>query len=140
MGGGGARAAVGAARRRPRTIAPSPRDALFAGDPITRAVAADALGRAQVTLTPAARASRVGALLEAMTGDAYPAVRHLAWRALERLGVAAPDYDPSAEAAARAAVVARIRARVATDALAPAPELVARLRARGHGEDIEIGE
>jgi predicted CXXCH cytochrome family protein len=116
--------------------APSPRDALFAGDPITRAVAADALGRAQVPLAAAARAARVGALLAAMTGDAYPAVRHLAWRALERLGVDAPDYDPSADAAARAAVVARL----ATGAVAPAPELVARLRARGHGDDIEIGE
>jgi predicted CXXCH cytochrome family protein len=116
--------------------APSPRDALFAGDPITRAVAADALGRAQVSLAPAARAARVGALLEAMTGDAYPAVRHLAWRALERLGVDARDYDPSAEPAARAAVVARL----AADAVTPTPARVARLRARDYGDDIEIGE
>jgi predicted CXXCH cytochrome family protein len=120
----------------PANAAPSPRDALFAGDPITRAVSADALGRAQVPLAPAERASRVGALVEAMTGDAYPAVRHLAWRALERLGVAARDYDPSADVATRAAVVARIRMGLAADAVAPGP----RLPARGHGEDIEIGE
>ena len=78
----------------------------------------------------------MGALLAAMRGDAYPAVRHLAWRALGRLGVAAPDYDPSADPPSRAAVVARL----AADAVVPAPALVARLRALSHGEDVEIGE
>ena len=121
--------------------APSPADALFAGDPLTRAVSADALGRAQVPLGPADRAARVGALLDAMAGDAYPAVRHLAWRALGRLGVAGPrDYDPSAALAARSAVVARVRARLGRDAVTPAPELVARLRARAPNEDVAIGE
>ena len=81
MGGDGARAAVGrGGARRPRRAIPL--EALFAGDPITRAVAADALGRAQVPLDPAARATREDALLAAMSGDDYPAVRHLAWRAL----------------------------------------------------------
>jgi predicted CXXCH cytochrome family protein len=131
--GGGARPEAAAA--------PSPFEAMFAGDPITRAVAADALGRAQAPLDAAARAARVGELLEVMEGDVYPAVRHLAWRALGRLGVAGTrDYDPSAEAATRAAAVEQIRASLGRDALAPTPALVARLRARARREDIEIGE
>jgi predicted CXXCH cytochrome family protein len=120
----------------PANDATAPRDALFAGDPITRAVSADALGRAQLPLTPSERAARVGALLEAMTSDTYPAVRHLAWRALERLGVTARDYDPSADVAARTAVVAHL----AGDADKPSPERIAGLRARGRDGDLEIGE
>ena len=46
----------------------SPADGVFAGDPITRAVSADALGRAQMPLDPKARAAREGALLEVMAG------------------------------------------------------------------------
>jgi predicted CXXCH cytochrome family protein len=121
--------------------APGPEEALFSGDPLTRAVAADALGRAQVPLAPGARAARTGALLEAMASDAYPAVRHLAWRALGRLGVAeARDYDPSAEGVARLAVVARVRAGLGAESTRPAPELVTRLRAGALVDEIEIGE
>jgi predicted CXXCH cytochrome family protein len=111
--------------------APAPLEALFAGDPIARAVAADALGRVQA---PAPGAARAGALLEAMAGDAYPAVRHLAWRGLERLGIPAPDYDPSADAGTRAAAIARLAAGPR-----PRPELVARLRARATAQDLEHG-
>ena len=71
-----------------------------------------------------------------MTGDAYPAVRHLAWRALERLGVDARDYDPSDDVVARADVVAHL----AGDAVRPSPARVARLRAHDRDDDIEIGE
>jgi predicted CXXCH cytochrome family protein len=121
--------------------APSPEAALFAGDPIARAVAADALGRAQVPLSREARAGRAGALLEAMAGDAYPAVRHLAWRALGRLGVTdARDFDPSADADARAATVRRWRARLGPDVVTPTVETVAALRSRARREDVEIGE
>jgi predicted CXXCH cytochrome family protein len=121
--------------------APGPEEALFAGDSLTRAVAADALGRAQVPLAPAARAARTGALLEAMTSDAYPAVRHLAWRALGRLGVVdARDYDPSAEGPARLAVVTRARERLGAESTRPTPERVARLRARARVDAVEIGE
>ena len=116
----------------------SPADTLFTGDPITRAVSADALGRAQVPLDAKARAAREGALLEAMASDAYPAVRHLAWRALGRLGVDARGYDPSADAKARAAVVERVRAGLGV--APPSPALVTRLRARATNRDIEIGE
>jgi predicted CXXCH cytochrome family protein len=124
-------AAVGAA--------PSPADALFSGEPLARAVAADALGRVQVPLSPAARAARAGALLDVMARDDYPAVRHLAWRALGRLGEDTADYDPSADAATRRAVVDRVAARLGARAL-PAPDVVAKLRGRSPHEDVEIGE
>jgi hypothetical protein len=114
-------------------------DALFAGDPIVRAVAADALGRAQVPLDAEARAGRVAELLEAMTTDAYPAVRHLAARAVVRLGVpGASDYDPSADPHARAAAVAGLRRSLGLEGRT----LDARATV-GHvpkSEDIEIGE
>jgi predicted CXXCH cytochrome family protein len=118
--------------------APGPMEALFSGDPITRAVAADALGREQGPRGAAPRSERTGALLEAMASDTYPAVRHLAARAAARLGVEARDYDPSGTAAARGLVVTRL----ARAAARPAPALVARLRALGSSEDVdlEIGE
>jgi predicted CXXCH cytochrome family protein len=124
----------------------SPFEALFGGPPVARAVAADALGRA-----PGAdgdiRARRVGALLDVMARDHYPAVRHLAWRSLRRLvapdaspGVGfAADYDPSAMPAARAEAVGRLRAALGEAALAPAPALAA-LRAGARDRDLEIGE
>jgi hypothetical protein len=123
--------------------APSPLESVIAGDPITRAVSADALGRAQVAaaLDGKARGARVERLLEAMASDGYPAVRHIAARALVRLGVAAAsDYDPSAEAPARAAVVQRIRTSLGLVEREPEREAAARLRARAAAEDIEIGE
>ena len=128
----------GKAPRVPET--PGPLEALFSGDSVTRAVSADALGREQVPLGPGARAARVGALLEAMAGDDYPAVRHLAWRALGRLGGDAAGYDPSADGRARRAAVVRLSARPGGGGTKPAPEVVARLRARAVGEDVEIGE
>src|SRR5207302_978033 len=95
--------------------AAGPLQALLSGDPITRAVAADAIGRAPLPPGPggnATAAARRGLLLGVMTGDDYPAVRHLAWRALRRLGGAAPslpDYDATADADRRAQACAAIR-------------------------------
>jgi predicted CXXCH cytochrome family protein len=118
--------------------APSPLAAVFAGDALERAVAADALGRVQVPLSPPARAAREGALLEVMATDSYPAVRHLAARSLGRLGLDAGAFDPSAPAADRRAFVARLRSA------SRAPEIgaseVAALHARAPEEPIEIGE
>jgi hypothetical protein len=133
---------------RPMTPTPealSPLDAVLAGDPITRAVSADALGRAPVGVDGAldgeARGARYQRLLEAMASDGYPAVRHIAARALARRGVAgAADYDPSAEAPARAAVVERLRASLGVVEREPERQAAARLRARAGTEDIEIGE
>lgn len=77
---------------------------------------ADALGRGPADAP--GRARRAGALLEVMSEDRFPAVRHLACRSLRRLvapeappgrGLGA-DYDPSADPAARRRVVARLRA------------------------------
>jgi hypothetical protein len=126
----------------------SPFEALFGGPPVARAAAADALGRAPGADAPGdVRARRVGALLDVMAGDRYPAVRHLAWRSLRRLvapdaspgaGFAA-DYDPSDTAAARAEAVGRLRALLGKAALAPSPALAA-LRAGARDRDLEIGE
>lgn len=123
----------------------APFEALFGGAPVARAVAADALGRAP--LDEAGRARRVGALLDVMAEDRYPAVRHLAWRSLRRLlapdappgsGVAA-HYDPAGDAAGRGRAVAGLRAALGAAAVAPAPALVA-LRRSAADQDLEIGE
>ena len=112
-------------------------DALFATGPVGRAVAADALGRAQVPLDARARARREDALLQAMTTDEYPAVRHLAARALGRLGVeGAADYDPSADPTARAAAVERFRARGVGGRKPDTWVAVG----RAERQDVEIGE
>jgi hypothetical protein len=89
-------------------------------------------------------------LLEVMSADVYPAVRHLAWRAFTRLGVGdAGAYDPSADVSARAAVVERLRARLGAGTRAGepisatwpiSPTSLASLRARARQDDVEIGE
>jgi predicted CXXCH cytochrome family protein len=110
-------------------------DGLVAGDPVTRAVAADAVGRAPLAAGGDVR-SRSAALLEVMSHDRYPAVRHIAWRSLRRLpgqGALAADYDPSGSAAERAKVAARLRTALGiaapTGARPPSRDL-----------DLEIGE
>jgi hypothetical protein len=115
-------------------------EAAFSGDSVARAVAADALGRSDGPVDAAARARRLGALLEVMAGDRYPAIRHIAWRAARRLGAPADDYDPSAPARDRAAAVDRLRVALETRAVAPDPARVARLRAASPEDDVEIGE
>ena len=144
-----ARRLWGGARFAPDVPVPagtSPLEALFGGPPVARAAAADALGRAPLT-DPGARARRVGALLDVMAQDRYPAVRHLAWRSLRRLlapdaspgaGLAA-DYDPSANLAERDDAVGRLRAILRDSVLAPPPALTA-LRSGARDRDLEIGE
>jgi hypothetical protein len=139
---GGARFAPNA----PPPAGTSPLEALFSGPPVARATAADALGRAPVA-DEGARARRVGALLEVMARDRYPAVRHLAWRSLRRLIVpaAAPgadfaaDYDPSAEPAQRTEAVNRLRGALGHSAVAPPPALTM-LRLGAQDRDLQIGE
>jgi hypothetical protein len=124
-----------------------PLRAVFAAAPVGRAVAADALGRAP-PFDADDRARRLGALLAAMEGDAYPAVRHLAWRGLRRLiapGAApgagpAAAYDPSADAAARARLVAGLRRDLGAAARDPDPRVVAALGAAASQQALEIGE
>jgi hypothetical protein len=104
---------------------------------VTRAVSADAIGRAPLAAGGDTRA-RLGALLAVMADDRYPAVRHIAWRGLHRLpgpggSSRAADYDPSGTAAARGGVVARARAELGISA-------AARPRSRASDQDLEIGE
>jgi hypothetical protein len=127
--------------------AAGPLTTLLSGDPIVRAVAADALGRAPLPRRDGARALAIrrGLLLDVMTGDDYPAVRHLAWRALGRLTGGAPaalaDYDPTGAAPDRRRACQAIAAALpAVAAVAPAPASTARLRAVARQVAIEIGE
>ena len=131
LGGGRRAAALGGRRRdqeRPGRERPAggagddaaggegPLAKILSGDPIERAVAADALGRSRVPAGPDARAVRVGRLLEVMAGDDYPAVRYLAARALGQLwpapALASPlaGYDPNGAAGDRQRAVAQLRA------------------------------
>jgi predicted CXXCH cytochrome family protein len=115
----------------------APLESVFAGDPVTRAVSADAIGRAPLAAGGDTRA-RLGALLAVMADDRYPAVRHIAWRGLRRLpgpggSPLAADYDPSGTSAARTAVVARVRVELGIRA-------AARDRGRARDRDLEIGE
>jgi predicted CXXCH cytochrome family protein len=107
------------------------------GEPVMRAVAADALGRAPA-FAPDERPRRAGVLLEVMAGDHYPAIRQLAWRGLRRLlgPNGAAGYDPNADAPDRARAVARLRAALGA-AVARPPAVP---RAVGADRDLEIGE
>lgn len=124
----------------------APLGALFGGPPVARAVAADALGRAPL-LEEGARARLVGALLEVMVADGYPAVRYLAWRGVRRLmAPGAPvgsgfsaDFDPSGSADDRRRTVERLRASLGTAEVPPPGWLTAR-RGRSPDRDLEIGE
>jgi predicted CXXCH cytochrome family protein len=124
-----------------------PMDTIFTADPVGRAVAADALGRAPV-LAADERARRVGALLADMESDAYPAVRHVAWRSLRRLiapgaaagtGLAAA-FDPSGDVRDRMAAVAALRRGLGPAAGAADPRAVAVLARASPDQAVEIGE
>jgi hypothetical protein len=124
----------------PSTSRQAPLNAAFAADAVGRAIAADALGRV-APATP----RRIGTLLEMMDSDRYPAVRHIAWRALRRLAAVTGGYDASAERAERSAMVARLRAELGGRAAAPDGKTVAALRAGASAagsadRDLEIGE
>jgi len=129
----------------------APLNTLLAGDPIARAVAADAIGRAPFDAGPGAgggaraAAVRRGLLLDTMENDDYPAVRHLAWRALRRLGgdrpPAAGAYDATADGPERVRACAAIRAALPPGgAIDPDRAAAARLRAEARLVAIEIGE
>ena len=94
---------------------------------------------------PPALAVRTGLLLDAMANDDYPAVRHLAARALGRLVPSVPAlaaYDPNDDrAAARRAAVERVRASLPPPSVvAPDPARVRRLRDAATAVAIDIGE
>jgi hypothetical protein len=135
----------------PRPAEPEPPElarALAGGDPITRAVAADALGRPPVRPGDT-RDRRLALLVDAMAHDRYPAVRRLAWRSARRLARAAElrplaaaleAYEATAPSRDRAAALDRVRAALPARARDPVPSALAALRAALRDETIVIGE
>ncbi len=131
----------------------APMDLLFGGDPIARAIAADALGRAPRAAGPSDRAraqtTRTIALVEAISGDRYPAVRHLASRALGRVLGSANSaatqslraFDATAPAAERQRVLVQLRKHLSSlDTVPIDADRISTLRASSRLVDIEIGE
>jgi predicted CXXCH cytochrome family protein len=122
---------------------------LLAGDPIERALAADALGRGMLAdAGPAELARRMGLLLDTLREDDYPAVRAIAWRSLRAVSSArAPGRVLPASAftatdgrESRLRQVAEIAAQLPADAVAPVPAAIAAMRNRSTDVAIFIGE
>jgi len=125
---------------------------LLGGDPIERALAAAALGRApvfenrrppsdrearnEVREPHDASLARAGLLLDVLRDDPYPAVRRVAARALRQLGHDTGAYVPESRAELRGRAVADLD----IPHLPPPADLVRRLRAEAGAHAIEIGE
>lgn len=128
----------------PEELGPELDRALFAGDPVERALAAAALGAAPPGPEDSL-ARRRGALLEALLGDRYATVRTLAWSALlERAEGPAREalraVDPALARLERARVEPALRAAFGVLATEPAADLVAALRASAEEHALEVGE
>jgi hypothetical protein len=125
---------------------PASTRALFAGDPVERAVAAYALGQASAPSTPQHERERLAMLTDVLNFDAYPAVRSIALRSLRaQLAKQRPDlqpllaaYVPTLEPARRSTLLAPLSA--ALDANNVDRSAWARLRADAEKVAIEIGE
>ena len=122
---------------------------LFAGDPVERALAADALGRPEADAAGAELAPRLGLLLDVMERDDYPAVRAIAWRSVRRLlartrGASAPEvtaFTATDELPTRQRALARIRQELGdVPVRAPDAALAGELRAQQESTRIFIGE
>lgn len=112
---------------------------LHGGDPVQRGLAAHALARAEV---PVPAATRLAWLVDALE-DGYPAVRWMAWRAMQRLAGAEvagllAAYDPHAEVALRVLAIDALRARLGPGPLTEAQRLA--LEARQDATLLSIGE
>jgi len=124
---------------------PEVQRALFGGDPIERAIAADALGQRRRATSEETRSARLGALFDVMREDPYPAIRRIAWRSARAIGRAedAP-WDAFVETDGqdeREAALAAIRAVLPPDAIVdPDPEIVNPLRDDAAQVAIQIGE
>lgn len=112
---------------------------LHGGDPVQRGLAAHALARAEV---PVPAATRLAWLVDGLE-DGYPAVRWMAWRAMQRL--ADPElarllagYDPHADVTLRVPAVDALRARLGPGPLTEAQRLA--LEARQDATLLSIGE
>jgi hypothetical protein len=136
---------AGSAPSSPPVEPPEVLRALFGGDPIERAVAADALGQPGRAAAPETQPTRLGALLDVMANDPYPAVRRIAWRSAQALADApsAPfaRFVATDDAERRASVIAQIEASLPEGAVVrPDPLWVAPLRAAAAEVAIDIGE
>lgn len=131
----------------------APREAVFAGDPVTRAVAAAALGTAPLAAgaEDAARSRRLAVLVDVMGAETYPAIRRIAARAvaelLEPVGPSAAAlaraFDATGPLADRVARLGELRAHPEWQAqrIEPLnPSRVAALRSLARDVDLEIGE
>ncbi|MBK7824211.1 hypothetical protein [Nannocystis sp.] len=117
---------------------------LHGGDPVQRGLAAHALARPEV---PVPATTRLAWLVDALE-DGYPAVRWMAWRAMQRLAAGQGmdpklseliiAYDPHAEAATRLPAVDALRARLGPGPLAEERRLA--LEARQDASLLSIGE
>jgi hypothetical protein len=100
-----------------------------------------AIGRDEA---PGRRDARLGLLVSAMRDDPYPALRHIAWRALRSVAsdrALAPSLFTSTDPAPdRARAIDVITALLAEPVSPPDPALAAELRARAAEIAIEIGE
>jgi predicted CXXCH cytochrome family protein len=122
---------------------------LLGGDPVERAVAAQALGQAGARYAPGYEPELLGLLVEAARSDAYPAVRSIASRSLSAVlsrkhasaAAALAAYSATDPPEARAAVLSAATRLLGPAALqAPEPALATRLRAAASEAAIEIGE
>ncbi|HMI93891.1 MAG TPA: cytochrome c3 family protein, partial [Polyangiales bacterium] len=122
---------------------------LLAGDPIERALAADALGRRVRSDTPHAElARRTGLLLDALRDDDYPAVRAIAWRSLRALlSTSVPArvppvtaFTPTDDRERRLRSLSAITAQLPREAVLPVPAEIAATRTRATDIAIFIGE
>jgi hypothetical protein len=124
-------------------------DRLLAGDPVERAVAAQALGQASARYAAGYEPELLGLLADAALSDAYPAVRSIANRSLRAVltrkhpsaATQLAAYSSTDPPAARAAALhAATRLLGSAGLQPPEPALVARLRAAASEVAIEIGE
>lgn len=106
--------------------------ALFAGDALTRALAAEALGGSDPAWA--------GPLLAEAFEDGYPIVRFFAANSLARGPWSLPKPDYLASPVERHAAVNRLREMFDTTALGRVRALADFLRARRKDVDIEVGE
>jgi predicted CXXCH cytochrome family protein len=111
---------------------------LFAGDPIERAVAADALGGSTTPST----GHQAALLLEVLEQDPYPAVRRFAARALARrvpaLAARLSTFVPESTPDERHAMAAELRKQLG--GTWPSSEILKALRAQAEAQAIDIGE
>jgi predicted CXXCH cytochrome family protein len=128
---------------------PEQANRLLAGDPVERAVAAQALGQPSAHYAARYEPQLLGVLADAAVSDSYPAVRSIASRSLRavltRKYPSAVDawaaYSPTDPPASRQAALQGLQAALGTAAMQrPEAALTARLRAESDQVAIEIGE